>query len=68
MFQFLVKVSAQFNLVQLGLFLVNLSVIFTWLILSLHSLKSGSRLLKSGLQTLKVFQTFLLISMVNTYF
>ena len=58
--------NPQFNLVQLGYFSVNSSVIFTQLILGLCSLKSGYHSIKSNLSTLRVFKTFLLISLVIT--
>ena len=52
--QFLVKIFAILGLTWLNLvyFSVNSSVIFTWLIPGLHSLKSGQRSLKSNLCTL----------------
>ena len=66
---FHVKVFAIHCLVQFNsvYFLFNFSVIFTWLILSLFSLKSCQCSLKRGLCKLRVFKTFLLISSVNTW-
>ena len=62
MSQFLVKVFAILDLARFDSFYfsVNVSVIFTQLII-------GLRPLKSGLRTLKVFKNFLLISLVNTW-
>ena len=66
---FQVKVFAIHCLVQFNsvYFLFNFSVIFTQLIFSLCSLKSGQHSLKRGLCKLRVFKTFLLISSVNTW-
>ena len=69
MSQFLVKVFAILSLTRFNsvYFSVNFSMIFTRLILGLHSLKSSQRSLKSGLCTLRIFKTFLLISSANTW-
>ena len=66
MSQFLVKVFAILGLTRSNsvYFSVNSSVIFIWLILGLGALKTSQRSLKSGLCTLRVFKTFLLISSV----
>ena len=60
MSQFLVKVSAVFGLTRFSLvyFSVNFSMISTWLILALRSLKSG-------LCIPRTFKTFLLVSSLN---
>ena len=69
MSQLLVKVFAILSLTRFNsvYFSVNFSMIFTWLILGLHSVKSGQHSLKTGLCTLRIFKTFLLISSANTW-
>ena len=64
MSQFLVKVFAILGLTWFNsvYFSVNFSVIFTQLILNLCSLKSSQHSLKSGLHTLRLLKTVVVIS------
>ena len=68
MSQFLVKAFAIFGLTQFNLvyFSVNSSVIFTWFNTRFTLTKEHLALTKSSLRTLRIFKTFLLISLVNT--